>query len=140
MSTWVSASDRWRRVLDGQRASGLSVAEFCRQARVPASSFFYWRRKLGAAGAPRRPGAAFAEVKVVPEPAGVSSGTGTPLSSGIEVLLPCGLCVVVRAGFDRRTLLDLLAALEARDEAAPPVFGASGVEGAALSRASEAGA
>ena len=51
-----------------------------------------------------RRAARFAEVQIAPEP--------VPESSGIELRLSNGCCVVVRAGFDRRTLLDLLATLE----------------------------
>jgi hypothetical protein len=90
--------ERWRGIVEAQRASGLSVAAFCRRARVPQSSFFAWRRKL-------RDAVTFAEVQVAPEPACDPRG--------IELHLPGGRCVVVRAGFDRQTLLDLLATLEA---------------------------
>jgi len=47
----------------------------------------------------------FAEVQVAPEPACDPRG--------IELRLPGQRSVVVRPGFDRQTLLDLLAALEA---------------------------
>ena len=54
--------EQWRGILQKQQASGLTVAAFCRQARVPQASFFAWRRKL-------RDAMSFAEVKVTPEPA-----------------------------------------------------------------------
>ena len=89
---------RWRGILRDQVRSGLSAAAYCRRVRVPLSSFYFWRRKL------RYGARAFAEVRVVPEP----TGDGRAL----EVRLPGGRCVVVRPGFDRQTLLDLLSALE----------------------------
>ena len=46
----------------------------------------------------------FAEVKLVP-PAALEA-------SGVELHLPAGRRIVVRPGFDRQTLLELLAALE----------------------------
>lgn len=92
-------AERWREIIWEQLGSGLSVVAFCRRARVPQSSFFAWRRKL-------RDAVTFAEVHVPPEPACDPRG--------IELHLPGGRCVVVRAGFDRQTLLDLLATLEAR--------------------------
>jgi hypothetical protein len=36
----------WRARLKRQQASGLTVAEFCRQEGVSAGSFFAWKRKL----------------------------------------------------------------------------------------------
>lgn len=89
--------EQWRGVIQKQLASGLTVAAFCRQARLPQASFYAWRRKL-------REAVSFAEVKVAPEP--------VCATSGIELHLPGQRCVVVRAGFDRQTLLDLLATLE----------------------------
>jgi hypothetical protein len=47
----------------------------------------------------------FAEVRVAP-PAPCNSGA-------LEVRLPGGRCIVVRPGFDRQTLRDLVATLEA---------------------------
>jgi hypothetical protein len=96
MSTRTAAADRWRKIIREQQASGLSALAFCRRAGVPQSSFFAWRKKLQGE-------VTFTEVKVSPAPV---------KSSGIELRLPGGRCVVVRTGFDRRTLIELLAALE----------------------------
>jgi hypothetical protein len=93
MSTRIAAADRWRRLLRLQRSSGLSISAFCRREGVSQPSFYSWRRKLQAE-------ASFAEVKLKPEPQ-------TRLS-GIELRLPGRFRVVVRPGFDRRTLLELL--------------------------------
>lgn len=90
---------RWREVVAGQAESGLSVAAYCRRARVPQASFFAWRRRL-------RDGTTFAEVRVAPA-ALVDAGA-------LEVRLSGGRGIVVRPGFDRQTLLDLVATLEAR--------------------------
>ena len=94
-----TAAARWREIVRGHAASGLSVAAYCRRARVPASSFYAWRRKLRDAGM-------FAEVRVTPE---VGAGDG---QGALEVRLPRGRCVIVRPGFDRQTLRDLVATLE----------------------------
>ena len=92
------SGEQWRKIISEQPGSGLSIAAFCRQRRLSEPSFFAWRRKL-------RDTARFAEVHIAPEPASESSG--------IEIRLSNGRSVLVRAGFDRRTLLDLLATLEA---------------------------
>src|SRR5437667_12012769 len=91
------SADAWRRIVERQQVSGLPVAVFCRRSRIPQSSFFAWRKKL-------RKATGFAEVKLSPE--------ALVETSAIELRLSGGRCVVVRPGFDRRTLLELLHALE----------------------------
>jgi hypothetical protein len=97
MSTRIATADRWRKIIRQQQASGLSALAFCRRAGVPQSSFFAWRRKL-------RNEATFAEVKVSPV---------TMLSPArIELRLSGRRSIVVQPGFDRQTLIELLAVLE----------------------------
>jgi hypothetical protein len=97
-----AAHDRWREIIRRQSASGLSVAEFCRRDRLPASSFFAWKRKLG----PSPAASAFVEATV--------ARTLLPLSPRrIEVLLRGGRRVRVGAGFDHTLLAEVVAALEA---------------------------
>jgi transposase-like protein len=91
------SGEQWRTIISEQPASGLSIAAYCRQRRVPEASFYAWRRKL-------RDTTHFAEVRLAPEPA--------MASSAIELRLSNGRCVLVRAGFERQTLLELLATLE----------------------------
>lgn len=105
MSTRRTSADRWRRILRQQQASGLTVAAFCRRAEVSQPSFYSWRRKL-------RSEVTFAEVTVSPAAPLKASGIAPAETSGIELRLPGGRSVMVRAGFDRQTLLDLLHALE----------------------------
>jgi hypothetical protein len=49
MSPTVSQDSRlmWQQRIDAQKASELSVSQFCRQHGCSASSFYQWRRKLG---------------------------------------------------------------------------------------------
>ena len=72
------------------------MSAFCERAGVSQPSFYAWRRRL-------RSEVTFAEVKVSREPAE---------AGGIELRLPDHRCVLVRPGFDRQTLLDLLVVLE----------------------------
>jgi len=48
----------WRKRLERQTKSGLSVLEYCRQEGVSTASFYAWKRRLrvsrGAAGKPSR--------------------------------------------------------------------------------------
>jgi len=97
------AEERWRKVIDDWRRSGLQAGEFCRERGVSLRGFHAWRRRLAGggrkprAGAPRpsRPvsrrrragGAAFLPVRVVPR---------APAPAGIEIEFPTGH--VLRAG------------------------------------------
>lgn len=107
MSKSTDAAARWREIVRAQAESGLSVAAYCRRTRVPQSSFYAWRRKL-------RDTTTFAEVRVV-APSGAPRGAGHVSASdgAFEVRLPNGRGVLVHPGFDRQTLLDLVATLEA---------------------------
>jgi hypothetical protein len=91
----------WRVVIARQRASGLSVAAFCRQEEVSPASFYAWRRRL-----PKEPTPEFVPVSL-PE-----------TSAEFEVRLPNGVCVVVPGGFAEaslRRLLPVVAAWERTD-------------------------
>jgi hypothetical protein len=101
-----SALARWRGIIEQHEASGLPVARFCRERAVPESSFFAWRRRLRAAG----PSPAFIEIKT-----GDAGGQDAPAgpSSPIELLLVGGRRLLVRGGFDRQVLADLVRTLEA---------------------------
>ena len=90
-------ADQWRKIIEQHQRSGWTVTAFCQRAGVSQASFYGWRRKL-------RDEVSFAEVK--------RSGEATAEAGGIELRLSGRRCVVVRPGFDRRTLLDLLDALE----------------------------
>ena len=109
------SSTRWREIVRGHASSGLSVAAYCRQTRVPQSSFYAWRRTLRNAEPPaqRRSRSAFAEVRLAPEPDSAND------HGALELHLPRGRRVIVRPGFDRQTLLDLVVTLEAAP--VPPI-------------------
>jgi hypothetical protein len=77
------------------------MAAFCRRARVPQASFYAWRRRLQSP-------ASFVEIKLPAE--------ACAEASAIELRLSDGHCVLVRSGFDRHTLRDLLATLEASQD------------------------
>ena len=123
MSKHPGARDRWRKVIRQQEASGLSAAAFCRRAGVSPWSFYSWRRKLWDE-------ATFTEVKITSkrEATGLATtdpgeatrtkkdGMAAPVVSTtageIELRLPGRRCVVVRPGFDRSTLIELVQVLE----------------------------
>ena len=44
--------DQWRRRIERQRSSGLSIAEFCRREGLSQASFHAWKRKLRTSSSP----------------------------------------------------------------------------------------
>ena len=113
MSRSSEAAGKWRGIVAEQAASGQTVAEFCRRRGLAASSLFAWRRRLTLSAGP--PAAAFVEARTAAESHGdVDGGGGGPADAGgVEIVCGGGgRRVVVRPGFDRRLLLDVIGALE----------------------------
>ena len=105
-----AAQSRWREIFRRQSGSGLSVAEFCRRERVPPSSFFLWKRRLGPAAR------AFVEAKVAGDgatPGQVTAGCPMAGAGVIELRLRGGRRVRVGRGFDHELLAEVVTALEA---------------------------
>jgi hypothetical protein len=114
----------WRRIIRRHQRSGLSVHAFCEREGLKDCNLLWWRRELyrrdrekttalpdSSAKAPTRPSASpvFLPVRVV-ETIGDQSRPSTP----IEILLPDGPTLRVPAGFDPRTLGDILTVLGGR--------------------------
>jgi len=115
------------------------VRAFCLAEGLRESAFYFWRRKLArrsqpsdAVGQPRSEASAialaspspkrlspprhsvasFLPVRVVGPASGCPAATET--TRGVEIVLAHGRTVRVGAGFDRQTLAEVLAVLEAR--------------------------
>src|SRR5579864_2530071 len=119
--------ERWRRALREWRRSGLSVREFCDWQNLSEPSFYAWRREIGkrdrenaaasrarAANGNRRlasqsvtkAGApAFVPVQVIAEVSGAPRH-----GECLQVQLPSGAQLRVPAGFERQTIIDVIAA------------------------------
>ncbi len=124
------ARRKWRRLVSEQRRSGQSVAAFCRERELRASHFFWWKKRLRAAGGPEAPRTAlgkFVEVKLTPvvtERAGagpvsragvVGRRAADPPSGGdgrVEVILRNGRSLRVGPGCDAAHVQALAAVLE----------------------------
>jgi hypothetical protein len=98
----------WEAVVRRWKESGQSVRAFCRAEHLRETAFYFWRREL----AQRGPAPAFLPVQVV-ESACQRRGAAE-LPCGVEIVLAQGRTVRVQAGFDRQTLANVLAVLEAR--------------------------
>ena len=124
---WEEAMRRWRE-------SGQSVREFCRNEGVRESAFYFWRRELAqrsqstdAANGSRPPVSPLTTASHSPKrassrhrsipsflPVRVVEDAAAEAASGVEIILAHGRTVRVRSGFDRQTLVDVLAVLEVR--------------------------
>lgn len=126
----------WRAVVQGQEESGQSVRAYCREAGVKESAFYWWRRELArrsglrkAAGSrpvkgrkpgPRRSASRMAASLGDGPRGGEASGfvpvrvLGGNAPADVEIHLGDGRMICVRPGFDRQTLVEVLAALESR--------------------------
>jgi hypothetical protein len=93
---------KWRRLISEQMRSWKSVAAFCREQKLCASHFYWWKRRLRENTAAR-----FVEVQVAESPANL------PGDSRIEVRLQNGRSLMVGRGFDPEHVRGLLAVVEA---------------------------
>jgi transposase-like protein len=110
-----SAAVRWRKLLEDQRASGLPVSAFCRERGIPASSLFAWRRKLtrgGGGAAPLAGGETFKPVTIAAAAGARRHAGHGGAGDAIELRLRGRRRLVVRRGFDRQLLAELVSALE----------------------------
>jgi hypothetical protein len=95
--------EEWRQIIGGQRPSGLTVSAYCQERGITQGSFYTWKRRLRSPAKPiRLPKPAFVEVK----PSSLAA-TGV-----IEIFLHGGRRLLVRSGFDRGLLIELVRALE----------------------------
>jgi hypothetical protein len=101
----------WQEVIKRQEQSGQSVMEFCRGESISESAFYRWRSELKqrsqhcAAGEQLNKAPRFLPVKV----AGDHKTDG-----GLELHLGTSCAIYLKPGFDRQTLMDVLAVLEAK--------------------------
>src|SRR5688572_8189523 len=110
------AWQKWREIIERQQASGLSVAAFCRNNGVADSSFFTWKRKL-AASATCASAASSAAAAAVTVAAGFVEATVPDLrrrAGSIQVRLRGGRRLLLRSGFDRDLLAEVVAFFEGR--------------------------
>ena len=123
------AREKWQRIVSEQARSGQSVAAFCRERALARSHFFWWRKRLRAAGPETRqtPLTKFLEVKLtraVPERARVGATSRSEVLAGavadrprvddgrVEVVLQNGRSLLVGPGFDAVHVRALVVAVE----------------------------
>jgi transposase-like protein len=100
----------WRRHINQQSASQLSIRAYCGRHGLKEHSFHAWRRTIAKRDRHTKP---------LPEPVGtpaflpvtVVDGPPRLLESPIEIRLVDGRCIRIRAGCDLTLLADVLAIL-----------------------------
>ena len=97
------ARRKWQGLLSEQGRSGESVAAFCRERRLCASHFYWWKKRLGASGAEK-----FVEVKLAAAPSTLGAGE----DRRVEVVLRNGRSLRVGPGFDPELVRALAVVLE----------------------------
>ena len=98
----------WRSMTDQQRASGLSVRQFCRGQRLSESSFHYWTRKLGSAQSKVQT----AERDSTIVPVQIVDSDNIDDQSMIEILIPSGITLRCSAALDRQAIASLISAIQ----------------------------
>ena len=93
---------KWRRLISEQMRSGKSVAAFCREQKLCAPHFYWWKKRLR-----ENTMARFVEVQVA------ESAANVPGDSRIEVRLQNGRSLMVGREFDPEHVRGLLAVVEA---------------------------
>jgi hypothetical protein len=107
----------WRRHLRRQRASGLTVRDYCVRHQLRETAFYFWRREIAARDDERHATSAADISATHPEPAFVPVTLVESLpraDSSIDIRLRSGHRLRVRAGCDRQLLSEVVALLEGR--------------------------
>jgi transposase len=114
----------WRATIRRHQESGLSVRDFCEREGLKDGNFLRWRRELDRRDREKTPDHPKMAIKEPTEPRGspvllpvqVVDADRLPSRPAppIEIVLDGGPMVRVPTGFDPRTLVDILAVLEAR--------------------------
>ena len=112
----------WRSVILKQEASGLSIVGFCRQYKVPVSSFYKWKRKLRqrshedeSIAEPKPTSQVIARDNTAARFVPVEFRSAPPVSrASSEVVLPDGCRVIVPSQCDPEWLREILQVVQER--------------------------
>lgn len=96
----ISRSEFWGKHIAAREASGVSIAQYCRDHELSCASYHWWRGELKR----RKISVVFAEVRM--------PLAGGAVDGAIEVVLGGSRIVRVHSGFDEATLARVLAVVE----------------------------
>jgi hypothetical protein len=109
------ARRKWEKLICEQGRSGQRVAAFCRERELGASHFYWWKKRLRAAGSEARgaPMTRFVEVKLAGAGPECPARDSLPGGDGrVEILLRNGRSLRVGPGFDPELVRALAAVVE----------------------------
>ncbi len=110
----------WRKLLQEQSRSGLSVRAFCEEHGLRQHAFYFWRGEVQRRNTERstlKSSQSGPVRRLVPEPQAFATMTVSDAGIGssapaIEIVLGSGVCLRFRENFDPKMLADVLAVLE----------------------------
>ena len=102
MAENVAKADQWRECIAEQKASGLSVKQFCKDRGLSLWSFYDWRKRLRETE-PIRFALVDRRKRTEPEEA--------PVAADLEVVFATGERLRIRCGVDIPTLRSVVEAL-----------------------------
>ena len=100
---------RWQQLIREKRASGQSVAVFCRVRRIPEHQFYWWQRQLRLRHGSQSSGATQTDDPFLP----VRVPFQVPM---MELVHPGGCVIRIGAGVDTRSLRRVLDALQQTEQ------------------------
>ena len=101
----------WRRQVEAQHRSGLTIRAFCQEQHLSEASFYAWRKELAKREREKSPSTPDMSDSAWPAFAEVSFTQPTTCPP-IELVLADSRRVVIPPGFDRTTLQAVLEILE----------------------------
>ena len=96
---------QWRKRLQEQQRSRLSIRAYCRSKGLSEPAFYFWRRELKLRARLQTAAQPFVELQV-------PVAAAAPLA--LELLLPQGLRLQIQRGCDLQLVRELLQVLEGR--------------------------
>ena len=99
----------WQAHVDGQAASGRTVAQYCKTHGINVSAFYRWKRELKHQRQHSSQADVFTELKVEATPPCDDSAAGQHTETPVEIVMEDGRTVRVWTGFDASVLERVLA-------------------------------
>jgi hypothetical protein len=103
-----AAREKWQNIIELQRVSGQTAAAWCREHDVAYASFFAWKRRLQSAA----PAVEFVEILAAAESRRAETHPARSTAGAIEVCCRGGRTLLLRRGFDRVLLGEVINVLE----------------------------
>lgn len=95
----------WQEVIEAQKTSGLSIADYCRNRDIRTNIFYAWRRRISKQQMNQQ---GFIELRPSASP------TASAKATGIRIVTAPGYYIEVNRGFDPSLLRAVLACVVSR--------------------------